>query len=362
MTFLQALQWEHPAFLWGLTLLPLLAYLLLHDWWLQRRLVQRWSQAPAVFRHSRCPGLRNALQRALCLLAGFALAVLGFASPLRPTIRLEPAWQRVAIGLLLDVSPSMRAPANPQTPTGPSRLDVLEQAVQDVLEHLASGVRVGVIAFAGVSVPVVAEPSADHQAVLAKVRRLDAAFIANPGTNLAAAVQQGLALFADTRLEAQPDTVSLILLSDGDTTITAVLRQLLQQTPIPIFTLGIGAPQPVRVAAPASPAGVPGSRQGQAFTTAVKASVLRLIAEQTGGRYYPVAQRADLTHRLRALIDQYGQQVAEPVARPRAARRGLFLAAFCAILLYQFQTRSGRIRQTASGRIRQTAKGSKTLL
>jgi hypothetical protein len=354
MTFLQTVEWEQPDVLWGLALLPLLAYLLAHDWWLRRRLLQRWSQAPGVLQRSLHPSLRTELQRALCLLAGFTLAVLGFASPTLPSVSLEPAWQRVAIGLLLDVSPSMRAPADPQTPNSPSRLEVMKQAVQEVLERLPSGVRVGVIAFAGVSVPVVAEPSADHQAVIAKVRRLDPAFIANPGTNLAAAVQQGLALFADTRLETQPDTVSLILLGDGDTTVTAALRQSLEQTPIPIFTLGIGSPQPVRIPAPASIAGVPGSQQGQAFTTAVKAAVLRLIAEQSGGRYYPVAQRADLTRRLRALIDQYGQQVAEPVPRPRAVRRELFFAAFCAILLYQFQTRSGRIRQTA--------KPSKTLL
>lgn len=350
MTFLQLLQWEHPAFLWGLALLPLLAYLLAQDGWLQRRLIQRWSQTPAIRRRSRCPGLRIGLQRAFCLLSGVALAVFGFASPLLPSVELEPAWQRVAIGLLLDVSPSMRAPANPQTPTGPSRLEVLKQAVQDVLEHLPSGVRVGVIAFAGVSVPVVPEPTTDHQSVIAKIRRLDATFIANPGTNLTAAVQQGLALFADTRLEAQPDTVSLILLGDGDTIVTEVLRQTLQHMSIPIFTLGIGAPQPVRVPAPANHAGVPGRRQEQVFTTAVNASVLRLIAEQTGGQYYPVAQRDDLSRRLHSLIDQYGQQVAEPIQRPRAARRELFFAAFCAILLYQLQTRSGRIRQTAKRR------------
>jgi Ca-activated chloride channel family protein len=349
MTFLQTVQWEHPEFLWGLALLPLLAYLLAHEGWRQRRLIQRWSQAPVVRRRSRYPGLRTGLQRALCLLGGVAFAVLGFASPLLPGVSLEPAWQRVAIGLLLDVSPSMRAPAEPQMPGGPSRLEVLKQAVQDLLEHLPGGVRVGVIAFAGVSVAVVPEPTADHQAISAKIRRLDPTFIANPGTNLAAAVQQGLDLFADIRLEAQPDTVSLMLLSDGDTIVTAVLRQTLEHMPIPIFTLGIGALQPVRVAASSSRAGVPGRRQGQTFTTAVNASVLRLIADQTGGQYYPVAQHAALTRRLLALIDQYGQQVAEPVRRPRAARRGLFFAAFCAILLYQFQTRSGRVRQTAKG-------------
>ncbi|MCZ6872352.1 MAG: VWA domain-containing protein [bacterium] len=354
MAFLPTVQWEHPGTLWGLALLALLASLLAYEWLLKRRLLQRWSQVPAVLSHSMLPSFRTELQGAFCLLGGFALAVLGFASPILSTVSLEPAWERVAIGLIVDVSPSMRAPADPQIPTGPSRLDILKQAVQDLFEQLPSGVRVGIIAFAGVSVPVVSEPSADHQAIIAKIRRLDSTFIINPGTNLAAAVQQGLALFVDTALDAQPDVVSLILLSDGDTSITPALQNALKRTPIPIFTLGIGSSRPAPIPAPQRIDGFLTNQAGQVLTTVVNASVLRFIAEQTGGLYYPAAQRADLSHRLQQLVDGYGQRVAQPVPRPRSARRGLFFAAFCSILLYQFQTRTGRLRQTA--------KRSKTLL
>ena len=163
------------------------------------------------------------------MLGGFALAVLGFASPTLSTVTWEPAWDRVAIGLLLDVSPSMRAPVDPHDNVGVSRLDVLKHAVQEGLAHLPSGVRVGVIAFAGVAVPLVPEPSADPQAVLAKRRRLDPTFIAHPGTQLAAAIQQGARLFVDTALDGQPDTVSVILLSDGDTAVTRQLQTVLDQ-------------------------------------------------------------------------------------------------------------------------------------
>lgn len=345
MALLHTVQWEYPIALWCLALLPILAALLAYDWLLQRRLLRRWSQVAAVRSHSMLPSLRTELQRAICLLSGFALAILGFASPMLSSVHLEPAWERVAIGFILDVSPSMRAPADSQRPTGPSRLALLKQAVQDLFEHLPSGVRVGIVAFAGVSVPIVSQPSADHQAILAKIRRLDPTFIVNPGTNLAAAVQQGLSLFVDTTLDAQPDTVSLILLSDGDTSITPALQHALRQTPIPIYTLGIGEPRPTRIPDPQRPDGFLTDQAGRVLTTVVNASVLRFIAEQTGGIYYPAAQRADLSQRLQQLVDSYGQRVAEPVQRPRSARRGLFFAAFCCILLYQFQTRSGRLRR-----------------
>ncbi|MEE8302915.1 MAG: vWA domain-containing protein [Candidatus Tectomicrobia bacterium] len=345
MTFLRTIQWEHPDVLWGLAILPLLAYLLWHDWLLKRRLLRQWSQVAGVVNRSVLASLRTEFRRALCLLGGFAFAILGFASPLLSTVSLEPAWERVAVGLLLDVSPSMRAPANPHEPTAVSRLDLLKQAVQDLLEHLPSGVRVGVIAFAGVSVPIVPEPTADHQAVMAKIRRLDPTFIVNPGTDLAAAIQQGLTLFVDTALDKQPDTVSLILLGDGDTTVTRRLQTTLDRTPMPIFTLGIGAPQPVHIPDTRSASGVLTNRRGRPLTTAVNASVLRLIAEQTGGVYYPLDQRAALARALWQIVNQQGQRVAQPVRRPRSARRELFLAAFCGLLLYQLQTRTGRINK-----------------
>jgi Ca-activated chloride channel family protein len=333
-----AIQWEHPEVLWGLVALPLLGYLLWYDWFLKRRLVQRWSQVIGVVNRSALPSLWKEVRRAWLMLGSFALAVAGFASPTLPTVVWEPAWERVAIGLLLDVSPSMRAPAAPDT-THASRLDTLKQAMQELLEHMPSGVRIGVIAFAGVAVPVVPEPSADLQAVMAKVRRLDQTFIANPGTNLAAAIQQGLTLFVDTTLDEQPDAVSLILLSDGDTIVAQELQVVLHQATLPIYTLGIGALQPVRIPDTRSPSGFLTDRHGLPVTTAVNEVVLRFVAEQTGGAYYPVMKQAALTRTLQQIVTQQGQQVTQPVARARSARQGCFLAALCLMFLYQFQTR-----------------------
>jgi Ca-activated chloride channel family protein len=177
MDIFRTIQWEHPEVLWGLLLLPLLSYLLWHDWRRKRHLVRCWSQVPAVIRQSALPSSWKEAGYAGLLLAGVGLAVAGFASPVLPTVTWEPAWERVAVGLLLDVSASMRAPADARDTTGASRLDMLKQAVQELLVHLPSGVRVGVVAFAGVAVPIVPEPSADHQAVMAKIRRLDQTFI-----------------------------------------------------------------------------------------------------------------------------------------------------------------------------------------
>lgn len=344
------IQWEQPDMLWGLTSLPLLGYLLWYDWRLQRRLVRCWSQVPGVLHRSALPSGWQAAGYGGVLLLGFALSIAGFASPTLPAIVWEPAWERVAIGLLLDVSPSMRAPAEAHDPTGASRLDVLKQAVQELLLHLPGGVRVGVIAFAGVAVPVVAEPSADHQAILAKIRRLDPTFIASPGTNLSAAIQQGFALFTTTTPETQPDVVALLLMGDGDTTRSRSLQTVLRQAKLPIFTLATGTLQPVSIPDAHAVTGLLTDTHGRPVTTAVDETVLRLIAEQTGGRYHPFTERTVLAHTLRQLVMQQGQRVTQPVPRPRTARWHCFLVALGCLVVYQCHARPQQRRQRQSAK------------
>jgi Ca-activated chloride channel family protein len=343
------MQWEHPEILWGLIVLPLLGSLLWYDWLCKRRLLRQWSQVAGVMRRSIVPPLRQRLWLAGLLLTGVTLAIVGFASPTLPTVIWEPAWERVTIGLVLDVSRSMAAPADPHDPTSVSRLDLLKQAVQELLVNLPAGVRVGVIVFAGVPVPLVPEPTTDHQAVLAKIRRLQPDFIINPGTDLAGAIRQGMTMLVDTAPKDQPATVSFLLLSDGDTMMTPELRTLLQHIRLPIFTLALGSPYPARI---------PDSRFAPPFledqhhiavTTTINEALLRFIAEQTGGLYVPFTRREALLQALQHLIAQQGSRVTHPVSRPRPLRQVCFLVAFGCLLVYQFQTRPVRVRRQSSG-------------
>jgi hypothetical protein len=216
---------------------------------------------------------------------------------------------------------------------------MLQDVVQELIEHLPDGVRVGVIAFAGVAVPIVPEASADHQAVLAKVRRLDTHFIRNPGSALASAIQQGLALFVDPTQDQQPKTASLILLSDGDTTISRALRRTVEQTPLPIYTLAIGSPRPTYIPDAHAPGGIMVNAQGHPLTTRVNAAVLRFIAERTGGTYYPFTERVSLSQTLQRIVAQHSRQVLRQVPRSRSVRRFYFGAAVGCLFLYLFSTR-----------------------
>ncbi len=343
------MQWDNPEVLWGLVALPLLGSLLWYDWWLHRRLGRQWSQVAGVRRRSTLPSLRGTLWQTWLLLTSGALAIVGFASPTLPNVIWEPAWERVAIGLLLDVSRSMGAPAEPHDPTSVSRLDLLKHTVQELLIRLPGGVRVGVIAFAGVAVPLVPEPTTDHQAVLAKVRRLHPEFIINPGTDLVGAIRQGVTLLVDTAAREQLAAMSFILLSDGDTVLTPELRTIVQQTPLPIFTLALGAPYPARIPDPRVPTRFMEDQRGAPITTTINEALLRFIAAQTGGLHVPFAKRETVIQALQRMIEQQGSQVAQPVPRPQPVRQFCFLGAFCCLLLYQFQTRPVGVWRWRSG-------------
>jgi hypothetical protein len=181
----------------------------------------------------------------------------------------------------------------------------------------------------------VAAPSADHQAVLAKVRRLHTQFIRRPGTALADAIRQGHNLFTDRPTDQPTGAIALILLSDGDTHLTPDLREAIQQASLPIHTLGIGAPQPVRLSASNLPAYPRGSRPQTPLVTTVNAALLRWIAEQTGGRYAPFVNREELRRALQQIVSQQRHQVVERLDHARSFHRVLFLGAFSCLLIYQ---------------------------
>ncbi|MDH3600720.1 MAG: VWA domain-containing protein [Candidatus Tectomicrobia bacterium] len=339
MSALESIQWKHPELLWGLTALPILGYLIRHHWRRLHRMHLDWSLAPEVRAHAALPSRRTAGWHAAFLLSSWTLAILGFASPTLPGATGSPVWERASIGLLLDVSRSMQAAAEPHDLAGSNRLELAQQAVREFITSLPSGVRIGVIAFAGVAVPIVATPSADHQAVLAKVWRLHTQFIRHPGTALADAIRQGHNLFAEMPTDQTAGAIILILLSDGDTHLTPDLREAIQQASLPIHTLGIGSPAPARLSTSSLTAHPGGSRRQTPLVTTVNPALLRWIAEQTGGRYAPFVDRDELNRTLRQIVSQQRHQVLERLDHARSLHRVFFLGAFGCLLIYQILNR-----------------------
>jgi hypothetical protein len=129
--------------------------------------------------------------------------------------------------------------------------------------------------------------------------------------------------------------IALILLSDGDTRLTPDLREALQYASLPIHTLGIGTPQPVRLSASNLPANPRGARPQTPLVTTVNAALLRWVAEQTGGRYAPFVNREEIYRTLQQIVSQQRHQVVERLDHARSLHRVFFLGAFGCLLIYQ---------------------------
>ena len=256
------MQWDYPWVLAGLLAVPGLAYLFAVQWRQKTAFREAWSQLAYTRAHSTPPAAARHYVSTTLFLLGFALSVVGFASPMLQRTAWEPFWENVALVVMMDFSRSMEAPRDPDELNAPSRFVETRQNILGFLSSLPPGVKVSFVPFSEYAIPITSGFSDDHGELVAKVRRLQRDFFFKQGTDLALALQEGFNLAdAFRRLQAdsgngagrQPVT-SIILISDGDEPVNDDLRKTVNErngSPVPVFTIGIGS---------AVPAYIPGRR------------------------------------------------------------------------------------------------------
>ena len=336
---------ERPVLLWALAGVPVIALLALWERRNLRTALERWSRVAFVAGASRLPTRWFALAKFVLLAGGFACAAVGFASPVLQETTAEPVWENVFIGFLIDVSRSTTAPLEPRSVNSPSRWDEMQRGLLEFLRQSPSGLRMTALAFTDLAVPLMALPTDDHLEVASKVRRLDHRFITRQGTNFVEAVHAGSALFSEVDDRKGTGKVfALILISDGDADITPDLDAELSKVPYPIYTIGVGSPEPVYIPDPGSLSGYV-ERAGEPVRTALREDTLTFIAKRTGGQYYPFRSRGELLHLLGRIVEQQGKRSTRSVVRDRRIATVFFLSAFVLLVLYR--GRRARARATS---------------
>ena len=337
------MHWEYPWVLAGLLAVPGLAYLFAVQWRQKTAFREAWSRLPYTRAHSMPPAAaRHYLSTALFLL-GFALSVVGFASPMLQRTAWEPFWENVALVVMMDFSRSMEAPRDPDELNAPSRFVETRQNILGFLSNLPPGVKVSFVPFSEYAIPITSGFSDDHGELVAKVRRLQRDFFFKQGTDLALALQEGFNLAdAFRRLHAdggngagRPPVTSIILISDGDEPINDDLRKAVNERnggPVPVFTIGIGSAVPAYIPDDESPVGYLLDDRQQPVTTALNTETLRFIADKTGGAYHTFAERGELVAALQDIIREQGVRSQRPYTYLFPLRGFLFLAAFAALV------------------------------
>lgn len=228
------------------------------------------------------PGWRRHLPAAALLLALLAL-VIALARPVRAQ---EVPVELATVVLALDTSISMDA-----RDVAPRRLDAAQAAALAFVDQVPEQVRIGLVAFAETAIPLVA-PTDDHQAVRTAIERLQL----RPGTAIGEALLASVELLqADLeRLgagepadgEDRPIPATMVLLSDGDTTVgrpNEVGIAAAREAGLPVNTIAFGTPNGII------------NFEGQLLPVPVNAAALQRIAEQTGGRFHDAETASQLT-------------------------------------------------------------------
>ncbi len=270
-----------PAILWGLLIVPCLAWAISQaDRGVRRRLSQ--VIAPRLFDSLLEPAelSRRFLRRAL-LLAAITFFVLALARPQWGAVEHPVVQKGREILLAIDTSRSMLA-----NDVVPNRLTRAKLAAEDLVRAM-NGDRFGVIAFAG-DAQIQAPVTVDYPSILETIAALDTHTVERGGTDFASAIRAAEQAFG----RQEGISKALIILTDGeelDEDGLAAARKVAHDG-IRIFTIGIGSEAGANV--PEESGTLLHDREGELVLSRMNPAFLRQLAETTGGFYVHMDQNA----------------------------------------------------------------------
>jgi Ca-activated chloride channel family protein len=251
------------------------------------------------------PGRRR-LKHAL-VTVGVALLCIALARP-QFGYRWEEAHRKgLDIFFAVDTSKSMLT-----QDVKPDRLTRAKMAVSDMVDRL-NGDDVGLIAFAGEAF-VQSPETLDYDAFRESLNALDTSTIPRGGTDIASAIAEAQAAFKN---ENNHDKI-LVLLTDGEdlegNAVTAA--QAAAKDGVKIFTVGVGTACGELIPVPTDGGGTEFVKDdsGQFVKSHLDETMLKKIADATGGMYQPLGPRGE------GLTTIYNQGLA-PFARHDLAAR-----------------------------------------
>lgn len=205
-------------------------------------------------------------------------------------IEVKNQWRekkQIDIVICLDSSGSMEA-----NDFKPNRFEAAKKAAQafttrKIMENYHD--QVGLLTFGGnalVHLPL----TKDLDIVSKVIDKLGKNTITHNSTSLGTAINEAIRLLSKSNKE---NSKAIILLSDGDNWGLDPMNVILNNPPIPIYTIGIGTTKGIKVKIPGI--GEPLIRLNE--------DLLKKIAKQSGGKYYHAPEVAELIGIFEDLAD-----------------------------------------------------------
>lgn len=270
-------RFEHPAFLFGLCLLPILG--LIHYFVLRKKNkeILRLGNA-SLFLSEMDVTNRMRKRKTTFFTLGVFFVLFSLANPQMGTQSEVVKTNGFDVFLALDISKSMLAADMP-----PSRLDRSRRFSEELIRSL-TGNRIGLIVFAGnayLQTPL----TTDYRALLLFLQTLSPDIVSNQGTNFSSAMSVALRYFSYEK----PNGKALIILSDGENHepgLEDAARQAAQKG-ISTFTVGIGTKSGAKI--PDYSTGIntfKTDETGNPVISKLEEENLKLLAKITRGNYY----------------------------------------------------------------------------
>ena len=276
---MEVLRFEHPEYLYGLLVIPLLIilYIVLRLW--QDKTFRRFADVRMrdylVPQHS---NRRHVLKFVLYLLT-IASLILGLANLQSGSKMEEVKREGIDLFLAVDVSNSMNA-----QDIVPSRLDRSKQAINKLIAGL-QGDRIGVIVFADkafVQLPI----TTDYAAAKMFLSSVNTNSVASQGTAIGEAITLALKSFND-----DDRSKAIIVISDGEDHENEAAMNAAREAAkkgVRIFTIGMGLPDGAPIPMYDQYGRMTGykkDRSGNTIVTRLDEDMLRRIADAGNGRY-----------------------------------------------------------------------------
>ena len=267
--------------LFGLLLVPAVGAFFWGTRQARKRALAQLGDLALVQKLSATLSRRGRAAKSIVVLAAVAFLVLALARPQFGTRVETVRSEGQDVIVALDVSRSMLA-----EDVAPNRLERARLEIMRILQRL-DGDRIGLVAFAG-NAFVQSPLTVDYGAAALFLNAMDPDLIPIQGTNLGEALTVALDAFE----EGTRDGRVLIVVTDGEDhegEIDGALERALDEG-VQIHSVGIGSLEGVPIPefdASGVRSGFIRDESGAVVTTRLDESTLELVAQATGGRYFP---------------------------------------------------------------------------
>ena len=241
-----------------------------------------------------------------CMLLALGVTIVALARPRIGNEKFLIRSQGIDIVLAIDLSGSMAAyDVPPEIRSGrqlvnaikdgslKNRLDVAKDEIRKFIEARPND-RIGLVGFAEAAYNL-APPTLDHAWLLANLENLDAGIIGDK-TNIAAPITSAVQRLKDSDARRK----IIVLFTDGSNNVEAKVTplqaaKLANTFDITVYTVGIGSPVSV------APVETFAGRRYEQIQSDFDESLLRQIAEDSGGKYYKAEDSDSMAAAMKAI-------------------------------------------------------------